>query len=162
MGFEQLAQLKEQLAAKAKAEKSSQQAKSGQTSSVKKSSVDPVVITIGRLQKLFPKAFPKNPSPKVPLKIGIHEDLLVRSTTIKLTEAELRDAIKTWCRGMRYWASITEGAPRLDLDGNPAGTVTEIEASQARALEARRNRPRPQNTTVPSLDEPVDRERGTN
>src|ERR1700712_1442384 len=63
--------------------------------------VDPVVVHIGRLQKRFPEAFPKNPAPKVPLKIGIFEDLIPFIAELKLTQPELRDAIKVWCRGSR-------------------------------------------------------------
>jgi hypothetical protein len=66
--------------------------------------VDPVVHTIGKLQKRFPLAFPKNPAPKVALKIGILEDLLAQAAELKLTEQEVRDAVSTWCRGSRYWA----------------------------------------------------------
>ena len=57
--------------------------------------VDPVVKSIGRLQKRFPNAFPKNPAPKLPLKVGIFEDLVVHAKDLSLNEAELRDAIKT-------------------------------------------------------------------
>ena len=70
---------------------------------VRSKPVDPVVLTIGKLQKRFPKAFPKNPLPKVPLKIGIFEDLLAHATELALSETELRAAIKIWCRGSRYW-----------------------------------------------------------
>ncbi|WP_410170687.1 ProQ/FINO family protein [Cupriavidus nantongensis] len=35
-----------------------------------------MVHTVARLQRRFPLAFPKNPAPKVPLKIGIFDDLL--------------------------------------------------------------------------------------
>lgn len=158
MGFEQLAQLKEQLAAQAKAEAAKKKANSGQNRTDKKTAVDPVVITIGRLQKLFPKAFPKNPAPKVPLKIGIHQELLARSQEIKMTEAELREAIKTWCRGSRYWACILEGSCRVDLDGNAAGSVTASEASQARALESRRKNSRPHKSPPFTQSEPISTE----
>ncbi|WP_121491308.1 ProQ/FinO family protein [Cupriavidus plantarum] len=96
--------------------------------------VDPVVRTFGKLQKRFPLAFPKNPAPKVPLKVGIFEDVLAHATELGLTEAELRDAIRTWCRGARYWACLTEGAPRLDLAGQPAGAVTEADARRGKQL----------------------------
>lgn len=143
MGFEQLAQLKEQLAAQARADKASQRSRAESSKPVKTSPpVDPIVLTIGRLQKLFPKAFPKSPAPKVPLKIGVHQDLLAQSQAIKIPEADLKEAIKTWCWGTRYWACIVEGAERVDLDGNAVGTVTANEASQARNLESRRNRQR--------------------
>ena len=144
MGFEQLADLKKQLAAKAKAERpAQQQAKPKATPRRQQENpVDPVVLTIGRLQKLFPKAFPKNPAPKLPLKIGIHKELLGKASEIGLEEAAITEAVKTWCRGTRYWASIVEGAPRIDLEGNPAGEVTARDAAQARSLEARRRQPR--------------------
>jgi ProP effector len=72
--------------------------------------VDPVVKSIGRLQKRFPNVFPKNPAPKLPLKVGIFEDLVVHAKDLSLSEAELREAIKTWCRGSRYWKCLVEGA----------------------------------------------------
>jgi ProP effector len=96
--------------------------------------VDPVVRTFGKLQKRFPIAFPKNPAPKVPLKIGIFEDVLAHATELGLTEAELRDAIRTWCRGARYWACLTVGAQRVDLDGQPVGAVTEADARRSKQL----------------------------
>ncbi|PLP99805.1 ProQ/FinO family protein [Cupriavidus pauculus] len=105
--------------------------------------VDPVVRNIGKLQKKFPLAFPKNPAPKVPLKIGVFDDLLTHATELGLSEAELRDAIRTWCRGARYWASLTQGAPRLDLAGQPAGEVTEADAARGRQLRSARPKQKP-------------------
>ena len=87
MGFEQLAGLKKQLAKQAEQAKAKQveQSKAEQTKAKKpprarraapapapapavpSKPVDPVVHTIGKLQKRFPLAFPKNPAPKVPL-----------------------------------------------------------------------------------------------
>jgi ProP effector len=97
--------------------------------------VDPVVLTIGKLQKRFPKAFPKNPSPKVPLKIGIFEDLLAHATEMALSETELRAAIKIWCRGSRYWTAMVEGAIRVDLSGEEAGRVSPEDGVRATKLE---------------------------
>jgi ProP effector len=102
--------------------------------------VDPVVLTIGKLQKRFPKAFPRNPAPKVPLKIGIFEDLLQHAEALKLSEAQLRDAIKVWCWGSRYWASVVENAARVDLNGESTGQVQPGEAARARGLQARRQK----------------------
>lgn len=112
--------------------------------------VDPVVRTFGKLQKRFPVAFPKNPAPKVPLKIGIFEDVLTHATELGLTEAELRDAIRTWCRGSRYWSSLTEGAQRLDLAGQPAGVVTEADARRSKQLLSGRPRHVPAKTKAPA------------
>ena len=155
MGFEQLADLKKQLAAKAKAERPAKPQAKPRAAPHKQQDnpVDPVVLTIGRLQRLFPKAFPKNPAPKLPLKIGIHKELLGKASEIGLEEAAITVAVKTWCRGTRYWASIVEGAPRIDLEGNPAGEVTARDAAQARSLEARRRQPRkPKTETVAEIE----------
>ena len=94
--------------------------------------VDPVVRVIGKLQKRFPTAFPKNPAPKVPLKVGILADLIAQASELQLSEAEIREAVSTWCRGSRYWACLTDGAPRVDLTGAPAGVVTARDAAFAR------------------------------
>ncbi|WP_019448409.1 ProQ/FinO family protein [Cupriavidus sp. BIS7] len=168
MGFEQLAALKAKLTEQAKSEaraktprprkapaeqaKSESRAKTPRPRQAPASNpatrVDPVVHTIGKLQKQFPKAFPKNPAPKVPLKIGIFEDLLTHAKSLSLTEAELRDAIRTWCRGARYWACLTEGAQRVDLAGQEVGSVTEADARRGQQLRAGRAKP----AAAPSKD----------
>ncbi|WP_186173024.1 ProQ/FinO family protein [Burkholderia gladioli] len=177
MGFEQLAELKKQLAkqrADAKPQgKSSTQApakssgkpahKSGGRSAAaggKPSSgkpahaqtrrpapaadakpVNPTVLAIGKLQRRFPAAFPKSPAPKLPLKIGIFKDLVAHTAELGLDEAQLRDAIKEWCRGSRYWACLVDGAKRVDLNGAEAGDVTAQQAAGAVRLDqARRSR----------------------
>ena len=123
---------------KASAQKASTQRPPAQ----KSKPVDPVVLSIGKLQKRFPKAFPKNPAPKVPLKVGIFKDLLEHSEELGLNEAALRDAIKVWCWGSRYWACVTENAMRLDLNGQDAGQVLPAEAARARGLQAKRQKAR--------------------
>ncbi|BDB24131.1 hypothetical protein Tamer19_70590 [Cupriavidus sp. TA19] len=119
--------------------------------------VDPVVLAIARLQKRFPTVFPKSPAPKVPLKVGIFQDMVQHAQELKLTEAELRDAIRTWCRGARYWNCMVEGAARLDLAGEAVGQVTEADARRARHLQRSRpatGRPQPKQTaqTVQSAE----------
>ena len=137
MGFEQLAALKARLAEQAKNEAHAKAPRPPRTRSAGPATpVDPVVHAIGKLQKRFPAAFPKNPAPKIPLKIGIFEDLLGHADELALTEVALRDAIRTWCRGARYWACLTEGAQRLDLAGQPAGNVTEADARRGQQLRA--------------------------
>jgi ProP effector len=137
MSFEQLAQLKKQLAEQAKtAKKPARSPRS--TQSTPREPVDPVVHTFGKLQKRYPRAFPKNPSPKVPLKVGVIDDLLQQASDLRLTEKELRDAIKLWCRGARYWSCLVEGVSRIDLNGNAAGEVSAADAGRARYMEAQR------------------------
>jgi ProP effector len=140
MGFEQLASLKDQLAQQAKAEKVAKQPKNKVPPTRSATPVDPVVLTIGQLQKHFPKAFPKNPAPKKPMKIGIHKDLLEHSEQLGISKKALREAIKTWCWGNRYWACLVEDAIRVDLNGDDAGRVSKEDAAQARGLEARRHK----------------------
>lgn len=161
MGFEQLAALKEQLAAQAaeKRQQSRKPAPAGKPRSERPArdgkasarpqrpaqrreqpDVDPVVLTISKLQRLYPKTFPKKPEPKVALKIGILQDLLAQADSLKLTEEEIRAAIKTWCEGSRYWSCMVEGAARINLQGETEGLVTAPEAVRARQLSARRRR----------------------
>ncbi|SPB13556.1 ProQ activator of osmoprotectant transporter ProP [Caballeronia novacaledonica] len=156
MGFEQLAGLKEQLAkqaasaaAKKKAQrarrpvpaaasKPAEPAKPAKPAAAPSKPVDPVVHVIGKLQKRFPLAFPKNPAPKVPLKVGIFEDLMKHAEELGLNEKELRGAIKVWCRGNRYWTCLVQGAPRIDLTGGAAGEVSAADAERAVYLETNR------------------------
>ncbi|WP_347558192.1 ProQ/FINO family protein [Robbsia sp. KACC 23696] len=98
--------------------------------------VDPVVLTIGQLQKHFPLAFPKNPEPKKPLKLGISKDLAAQAETLALAEPAILEAIKVWCQGSRYWAAMSNGAARVDLNGEPDGIVTPEQAGHARYLAA--------------------------
>jgi ProP effector len=139
MGFEQLAALKEQLAKRAEIAPTKKPRTRRSAPAASSKPVDPVVRTIGKLQKRFPRAFPKNPAPKVPLKIGIFEDLMVHATELGLSERELRGAIKVWCRGNRYWTCLVEGANRLDLTGAPAGEVTSADAGRATQFETNRS-----------------------
>jgi ProP effector len=138
MGFEQLASLREELARQAAAKKREKQQKKNTILPEKKTVfVDPAVLIIGQLQKKFPFAFPKKPAPKVPLKIGIHKDLLEQVDRLGMSENELRAAIKTWCRGQRYWDCLVEDAVRVDLNGNTAGVVTKEEAQKTKQLKAK-------------------------
>ncbi|PTB21885.1 prop effector [Trinickia symbiotica] len=145
MGFEQLAVLKQQLKKAAQEEREAKRQpakpvrparptapKTSARPSAKSEPVDPVLRTIGKLQKRFPAAFPKKPAPKVPLKIGILADLLAHAEELKLKEDEIRLGVSTWCRGSRYWACLTDGAVRVDLTGAPAGSVTARDAAFAR------------------------------
>ncbi|PMS38155.1 ProP effector [Trinickia symbiotica] len=148
MGFEQLAVLKQQLKKAAKEEREAKQQaakpksvrpprpaaapKANARAAAKTEPVDPVLRTIGKLQKRFPAAFPKKPAPKVPLKIGILADLLAHAEELKLKEDEIRLAVSTWCRGSRYWACLVDGAARVDLTGAAAGSVTARDAAFAR------------------------------
>ncbi|MBF4990947.1 ProQ/FinO family protein [Methylophilus sp. QUAN] len=96
--------------------------------------LDPAIIIIRKLQSLFPKAFPKRPIPKVPLKIGILYDLLERSKETQIPHADIKLALNTWCRSKRYWSVTIEGASRIDLLGNSVGKVTSEEEIRAKLM----------------------------
>lgn len=145
MGFEQLAALKKELAAQAEREQRQakprakkprgpnqrQEPARQQPSQRPQVERDPVLVCIGRLQKLFPLAFPKKPDPKVPLKLGISDDLCARSKELGLSEERIKEAVATWCKGSRYWSAMVAEAPRLALDGTADGVVTAAEAAHA-------------------------------
>lgn len=139
MGFEQLADLRDRL----RAEK--EQAKANSAIHLKRKSSpqakprdqDPAVEAIWRLQKHFPLAFPVNPAPKVPLKEGIFKDAEQHLELLGITSEQLKLGIATWCRGARYWASMVENAPRLDLSGQAVGTVTAAQALHAKQQASR-------------------------
>ena len=57
-----------------------------------------------------------------PLAIGIHKQLMERKP--ELDKHKVRVALHGHTATSRYLKVLTEGAPRLDLDGQPAGQVT--------------------------------------
>jgi ProP effector len=157
MGLEQLALIKEQLAKKAQADRAAQPlpVKRVQTTSTPRVSnkdkqkqkdkkdgrpVDPVLLAIGELQRRFPQAFPKKPAAKVPLKLGIHKDVLAQAELMGIAPKLLQEALKTWVWGSRYWACLVENAMRVDLSGAQAGQVTQPEAERARRFEGKRGK----------------------
>ena len=144
MGFEQLAELRDRLRAEkqqvqqVKTESAKPQ-KRKQPPKAKPREQDPTVEAIWRLQKHFPLAFPVNPAPKVPLKEGILKDAEQHLQLLGITVEQLKAGIAAWCRGGRYWAAMTEDAPRLDLQGQPVGVVTASQALHAKQ-QAKRQR----------------------
>jgi ProP effector len=80
------------------------------------------------LSELFPTVF--RPPTFRPLKLKIHLDLIERAP---VTAEEFDAALSIHCRAHSYLCASTEGAVRVDLDGNPAGTVTAEEAANAKA-----------------------------
>jgi ProP effector len=140
MGFEQLAELRDRLRAEKEPPKanSAKPLKRKSSPQAKPRIQDPALEAIRPLQKHFPLAFPVNPAPKVPLKEGILKDAEQHLELLGLTLEQLKLGISTWCRGGRYWASLVEDAPRIDLSGQPAGVVTSTQAMYAKQQASRR------------------------
>ena len=151
MGFEQLAELRDRLRAEKEQAKTDSTKQHKRKSSQQKtpSEQDPALEAIWRLQKHFPLAFPVNPAPKVPLKEGILKDAEQHLELLGISSEQLKRGIATWCRGSRYWASMTENAPRVDLSGQTTGLVTTAQALHAKRqamrqrVQARRNQTKP-------------------
>ncbi|WP_339079110.1 ProQ/FinO family protein [Pseudomonas sp. TMP9] len=151
MGFEQLAELRDLLRAEKAPVKTESAKPPTRNPSVqaKPREQDPAVEAIWRLQKHFPLAFPVNPASKVPLKEGILKDAEQHLELLGVSSEQLKQGIAIWCRGNRYWASMTENAPRLDLSGQAVGIVTAPQALHAKQQakrqrgQARRNQATP-------------------
>lgn len=162
MGFEQLAELRDRLRAEKAQVKTESNERPARRPSPKAKpreqkprEQDPVVEGIRRLQKHFPLAFPVNPAPKVPLKEGILKDAEQHLGTLGLSLDQLKLGIAAWCQGNRYWASMKENAPRLDLAGQPVGVVTASQALHA-ARQARRKRAQARRDKAPAKDKAVE------
>ncbi|MDR5806402.1 ProQ/FinO family protein [Caballeronia sp. LZ001] len=151
MGFEQLAVLKAQFKQDAKVDKATSRGTSSTEgderhanplTKLPRTSADAAERAVIILQRRFPRAFPPNSASKIPLKVGILKDALVQAAALGLSERDVRNGIKLWCRGQRYWTCLTEGSVRVDLTGAKAGIVSAAEAgygvTQERTRLARR------------------------
>lgn len=169
MGFEQLAELRDRLRAEKVQVKpeSTKPPKLKPSPQSKPQEKDPAVEAIWLLQKHFPLAFPVSPAPKVPLKEGVLKDAEQHLELLGITSEQLKLGIGTWCRGSRYWASMMENAPRLDLSGQAVGIVTAAQALHAKHQatrqrgQARRNQAKPKvliedKAVEPPVEETVD------
>ncbi|MCP1626279.1 ProQ/FinO family protein [Pseudomonas nitroreducens] len=139
MGFEQLAGLRDRLRAEKEQAKAANEKrrKPKAAPQEKPREQDPALEAIWRLQRHFPLAFPVNPAPKVPLKEGILKDAEQHLAQLGITSEQLKLGVAAWCKGARYWASMLENAPRLDLNGQPVGTVTAAQALHAKQQASR-------------------------
>lgn len=157
MGFERLAGLRDRLRAENEQVKTDtpKQSKRMLTSEAKPRVLDPAEEAIRPLQKNFPLAFPVNPAPKVPLKEGIFKDAEQHLELLGITREQLKLGIATWCKGARYWASMVENAPRLDLDGHAVGTVTAAQASHSKHQASRQRNQSRRNRVKPKASGPA-------
>lgn len=78
----------------------------------------------------FPKCFSASEAiPKKPLKVGIGLDVMLMLPELSAYAVALALEDYTW--GRRYCESMKRGAPRIGLDGEEDGFVTDQEAAQA-------------------------------
>ena len=104
-----------------------------------KASPDVGVKMMHSLCESFPAAF--NVSGPKPLKLHIDKDLLANG---HLSQDVIGQGLACYTGRARYLDSLTVGATRIDLEGKPAGTVSERHAGDAKhrlaALQKRRTR----------------------
>ncbi|CAK0740526.1 ProP effector [Gammaproteobacteria bacterium] len=85
----------------------------------------------------FPAAFTETLEQIKPLKIGIHEDLA--ATLPNLDPKIIPKLLHNYCGKSRYLVALAEGRPRIDLEGNVVGEVSEeIRKESSKELERRR------------------------
>lgn len=111
--------------------------------------MDPITIAAARhaLALAFPAAFepPRSGRRKRPLKIGITRELYDRvlgEDGQPLSRTKIRAAVADYCRGKRYHEAAAAGGARIDLQGEPAGEITEAERAY-HETQLRRFRDRP-------------------
>jgi ProP effector len=92
----------------------------------------PTAVLLQVLRKRWPKCFAwQRPGGGYrPLKIGIREEILA-TPDLGLTEVEVLRALANLTRKPCYLRRFAVGAARIDLDGNPAGVVTQDEFDHA-------------------------------
>jgi len=90
----------------------------------------------------FPRCFFHDEARRQPLKVGIHNDVLL-ALADAVTPSELARALQIYVNNRIYQSRLRPGATRIDLNGEPAGTVTAGEAAFARAKERARKEQRP-------------------
>ena len=78
----------------------------------------------------WPRCFMLAEDRRLPLKVGIFHDLKAPD--------QLSRALGTYCSAPDYQRRLQDGAARIDLDGQRAGTVTPSEAMWARSGRAER------------------------
>lgn len=83
------------------------------------------------LKAYFPECF-KDMKEIKPLKVGIKQDLVkllsTRDEIVTTDKACMVNSLSYYVNSTAYHKSVVEGAVRIDLDGNPAGTITAEEA----------------------------------
>ena len=81
---------------------------------------------IVQLAELYPNCFRQ---PGQPLKIGIRNDVIARHP--ELQPGLIASALRTYTRSVGYLKTLKAGAVRIDLEGNPVGTVTAADEADA-------------------------------
>jgi ProP effector len=91
-----------------------------------------VAATLALLAKTFPKCFSVFELRRRPLKLRIDLDIAA-ALAGAITPVELNKALGVYCANQIYLEHVRVGVWRIDLDGNPAGSVSADEEAHAKA-----------------------------
>lgn len=102
----------------------------------------------------FPACFREKGEQKVPLAVGIRQQIFAAAPD--LDRRVVCWALKDYVHGRRYQQNLVPGAPRLNLDGSVASTVTPHDAEYAtrtlqRLAEKWERRDRKKNNAKPQV-----------
>jgi sRNA-binding protein len=92
-----------------------------------------IVAVISLLAEKWPCCFSIPESRRRPLKLGIREDVLA-SLDGAIPAGKVSAALRWYVSSPEYQRRLVHGAWRVDLNGRPAGTVSEEDEAHARAL----------------------------
>lgn len=87
------------------------------------------------LVERFPAAIVPHRTPKLPLKIGILDD--IAAAVPEIPRPHLSLFIKDYTRGPTYFLALVSGPCRIDLNGQPAGEITAEHRAFAAAMLAK-------------------------
>jgi ProP effector len=96
--------------------------------------VTPAADATAELKALFPALFTGKPKP---VKLRIQADIQERAPG-KFSKAQLSAFLRRHTGGTSYLIALTQAKSRFDLDGNPAGEITEEHLTAAKEELARR------------------------
>jgi ProP effector len=101
----------------------------GQSLSDRMANHKSILATIAMLADQHPKCFSTYERRRRPLKVKIHIDILGASG---IEPKVLSAALSFYCLNFHYLAACSEGAARIDLNGEVCGVVTAEEAACAK------------------------------
>ena len=94
----------------------------------KKATKSPETL-LAELRERYPKAFPADPEAVMPLALRIHLTLAADGYSRQRVEK----ALGLYVNAPAYLAAVAAGKPRVNLDGEPAGKVSEVQRVLAEA-----------------------------
>jgi ProP effector len=99
------------------------------TKAARRARID-AVITL--LCENFPQTFSRRGQHPRPLKVGVYADALA-TLGGAIQPRDLRSALRAYTSRAGYLRALTAGAPRIGIEGEPAGAVTPDEELVAKA-----------------------------